>query len=73
MRYVAYHKNNPIASNGSPALSQRVIICSLIIKHLYNLDDIETTAQISENIYMQYFLGYSSFTDEPPFDASSLT
>ena len=26
--------------------------------------------QISENIYMQYFLGYSSLTDESPFDAS---
>ena len=39
-------------------------------KHLCDLDDRETVAQISENIYMQYFLGYSSFTDEPPFDAS---
>ena len=68
-----YLKNNPIASTGRPALSPRVIIGSVIIKHLCNLDDIETTAQISENIYMQYFLGYSSFTDEPPFDASLLT
>jgi hypothetical protein len=25
---------------------------------------------MAENIYMQYFLGYSSFTNEPPFDAS---
>lgn len=43
---------------------------SLIIKYLCNLDDRETVDQISENIYMQYFLGYSSFTNEPPFDAS---
>jgi transposase, IS5 family len=35
-----------------------------------NLDDRETVEQISENIYMQYFLGYSSFSDTPPFDAS---
>lgn len=35
-----------------------------------NLDDRETVDQISENIYMQYFLGYSSFTSEVPFDAS---
>jgi len=48
----------------------RVDIGSLIIKHLCNLDDRETVDQISENIYMQYFLGYSSFTDEYPFDAS---
>jgi hypothetical protein len=26
--------------------------------------------QISENIYMQYFLGYANFTNEAPFDAS---
>lgn len=43
---------------------------SLIIKHLCNLDDRETVDQISENIYMQYFLGYPSFSNEPPFDAS---
>ena len=35
-----------------------------------NLDDRETVDQISENIYMQYFLGYPSFTNETPFDAS---
>ena len=51
-------------------MSPRVIIGSLIIKHLCNLDDRETVSQISENIYMQYFLGYSSFSSEPPFDAS---
>lgn len=35
-----------------------------------NLDDRETVDQISENIYMQYFLGYPTFTNESPFDAS---
>jgi transposase, IS5 family len=35
-----------------------------------NLDDRETAAQISENMYMQYFLGYSSFSSRPLFDAS---
>ena len=37
-----------------------------------NLDDRETNDQISENMYMQYFLGFSSFTPEAPFDASLL-
>lgn len=41
-----------------------------MIKHLCKLDDRETVDQISENMYMQYFLGYSSFTNEVPFDAS---
>lgn len=35
-----------------------------------NLDDRETVSQISETIYMQYFLGYSSFCNELPFYAS---
>jgi hypothetical protein len=42
----------------------------LIIKHVCNLDDRETVDQISENIYMQYFLGYPTFTSDKPFDAS---
>jgi hypothetical protein len=42
----------------------------LIIKHILNLDDRETVAQIAENVYLQYFLGYSSFISEEPFDAS---
>jgi len=37
---------------------------------MLNLDDRETVFQISENMYMQYFLGYSSFIDDEPFDAS---
>jgi hypothetical protein len=65
-----YWQEVPEKSTGRPALNPRIVVGSLIIKHLCDLDDRETVAQISENIYMQYFLGYSSFTDEPPFDAS---
>lgn len=65
-----YLKNVGVSQTGRPALSPRIVIGSLIIKHLCNLDDRETVEQISENIYMQYFLGYSSFSSEPPFDAS---
>lgn len=65
-----YLKNVGISQTGRPPLSPRIVIGSLIIKHMCNLDDRETVEQISENIYMQYFLGYSSFSSEPPFDAS---
>ena len=37
---------------------------------LLNVDDRETIAQITENMYLQYFLGYSSYIKQPPFDAS---
>jgi len=46
------------------------VIGSMIIKHMMNLDDREVVDQISENIYMQFFLGYQSFSIEPPFDPS---
>ena len=65
-----YFKNVPASSTGRPALNPRIVIGSLIIKHMCNLDDREAVDQIAENIYMQYFLGYTSFIKEPPFDAS---
>ena len=65
-----YTKQVGISHTGRPPVSPRVVIGSLIIKHMCDLDDRETVAQISENMYMQYFLGYSSFTSEEPFDAS---
>ena len=65
-----YLKHVGISSTGRPPLNPRVVLGSLIIKHICNLDDRETVDQISENMYMQYFLGYSSFTTDAPFDAS---
>ncbi len=65
-----YTRQAGISHTGRPPISPRIVIGSLIIKHMCNLDDRETVAQISENMYMQYFLGYSSFNPAPPFDAS---
>lgn len=65
-----YTKQVGVSRTGRPPISPRIVIGSLIIKHMCNLDDRETVAQIAENMYMQYFLGYSSFSAEPPFDAS---
>lgn len=65
-----YIKEVGVSTTGRPPINPRVVIGSVIIKHLCNLDDRETVDQISENMYMQYFLGYSSFTNEAPFDAS---
>jgi len=39
---------------GRKALNPRIVIGSLIIKYMLNLDDRETVSQISENMYMQY-------------------
>ncbi|HHP7242226.1 MAG TPA: IS5 family transposase [Cyclobacteriaceae bacterium] len=65
-----YFKRHSPKATGRPSLNPRLVIGSLIIKHLCNLDDRETISQITENIYMQYFLGYSAFSRQPPFDPS---
>jgi transposase, IS5 family len=65
-----YLKHVGVSTTGRPPINPRVVIGSVIIKHMCNLDDRETVDQISENVYMQYFLGYSSFTNQAPYDAS---
>ncbi len=55
---------------GRPPISGRIVIGAVIIKHFLGLSDRETVLQIQENPFLQYFLGYSSFTNEAPFVAS---
>ncbi len=55
---------------GADGINPRVAIGSIIIKHMCDLSDRETVLQIQENMYMQYFIGFSSFSDEEPFDPS---
>ncbi len=65
-----YSKQLNNKSKGADGINPRVVIGSLIIKHMCNFSDRETINAIQENIYMQYFIGYSSFSNEAPFDAS---
>lgn len=55
---------------GASSINPRVVIGSLIIKHICDLSDEETVLQIQENMYMQFFIGYSGFSNEIPFDPS---
>lgn len=55
---------------GADNINPRVAIGAIIIKHMCDLSDRETILQIQENMYMQYFIGYSSFSNEAPFDPS---
>jgi IS5 family transposase len=59
------------SSKGRPCKDARLVIGALIIKHKLTLSDEEAVMQIQENPYLQYFVGFSSYKDEPPF-ASSL-
>ncbi|HVB66204.1 MAG TPA: transposase, partial [Candidatus Acidoferrales bacterium] len=66
-KLVKYYDDLFPSKEGRPPISGRVILGAVIIKHLGDLTDRETIAQIQENMFMQYFLGYSSFTNEEPF------
>ena len=55
---------------GAGGINPRIALGTMIIKHICDLSDRETIQQIRENVYMQYFLGYSGFSNASPFDAS---
>jgi IS5 family transposase len=61
---------NPNA--GQQAYPVRMALGTLIIQNKKNLSDRETVAEITENPYLQYFIGLPAFVQEPPFDASLL-
>jgi IS5 family transposase len=57
-------------STGASNINPRVILGALMVKHLQNISDEETIQMIRENIYIQYFLGFDSFTSKAHFDSS---
>lgn len=67
-----YAKNFSDNGMGAPAKSGRLAAASLIIQERLNLTDEETVFQIQENPYLQYFIGYSEYKKEVPFDPSLL-
>jgi len=58
---------------GCPAKAARVGFGALIIKERLGASDRETVEQICENPYLQYFLGFSGFSTEPPFHHTMMT
>lgn len=67
------YAKNFTAANGTPVLSVRTALGSLIIKETLSITDEETVAQIQKNPYLQFFVGFTSFQNEAPFDASLMT
>lgn len=67
---VGHYDNLFQSAEGRPPISGRVILGAMMIKHIEGLTDRRTIEHIQENMFMQYFLGYSSFTNEAPFSAT---
>src|SRR6056297_1711460 len=57
-------------SFGRPAVSPRIVLGALIIKHKEKLDDRGVVDVIQENPYMQFSLGLKEFNPHPVFDPS---
>lgn len=57
---------------GAPALPGRVAYGALVIKERLGVTDEETVEQISENPYLQYFLGLYEYQEKAPFDPSMM-
>lgn len=60
------------SEKGYPAHSSSVAFGSLYIQEFLGLTDRETVAQITENPYLQYFIGYKDYQLTAPFDHSLL-
>ena len=56
--------------SGRLTVDVRKVIAAMIVKHKLRLDDRGTVEMIKENIYLQYFCGFKSFTIERVFDPS---
>ena len=66
------YRNSFCKTGGREALPARVAFGALVIQSTQNLTDEETVAQISENPYLQYFLGFKEFKQELPFNSSMM-
>jgi len=58
------------SGSGRKTVDIRLVIAALIVKHKLRLDDRGTVEMIQENIYIQYFCGFKSFTIRKAFDPS---
>ena len=59
-------------NNGHPAHPARMALGSLIIKQMLCCSDERTVRHISENPYMQYFIGMKEYTSRCPFGESTM-
>ncbi len=61
---------NMSSKMGRSTIDLRTIMGAMFIQHSLNLTDRKTIEMISENVYMQYFVGLKGFCSKPIFDAS---
>ncbi len=60
------------SDTGNVAKPLRMALGALIIQNRFQFPDRELVEQITENPYLQFFIGLPGYQDTPPFDASTL-
>lgn len=60
------------SGTGNVAKPLRMALGALIIQTKFQYSDRELVEQISENPYLQYFIGLPGYQEQAPFDASTL-
>lgn len=60
------------SSTGNVAKPLQMALGALIIQAKFQYSDRELVEQITENPYLQYFIGLPGYQEEAPFDASTL-
>jgi len=60
-------------ADGRPPVPSRIAFGALFIKENENFPQRRTMEHISENVYMQYFLGLTEFNPKPLFESSMLS
>lgn len=66
-----YASNLNNKKRGAKGINPRVALGAMIIKHTEGWIDPETVQHIQENMFLQYFIGLTSFVKEPIFDPLS--
>lgn len=67
-----YAKSFPL-QRGQKAYSIRMALGALIIQNMKSLSDRDTVEEITENPYLQFFVGLPAFIKKAPFNASLMT
>jgi hypothetical protein len=67
-----YAKSFPVR-RGQQAYPARTALGALIIQNIKTLSDRDTLEEISENPYLQYFIGLSAFVEKAPFSHTLMT
>jgi len=71
--FEAQYANLFSTGKGAPAIPFRTALGALIVKEKLGLSDRDTVEEITENPYIQYFIGLPKFQLDAPFDASMMT